>query len=130
MEDLNIRHFKLNNGEDIVAVVSSKNKDSWLLEGPVLVNPNMLGGYSFAPWFPFFKTKVFKVPFATVVNSTTIDPDVKETYLQFVLDMGKQQKRIDDSNQQMLAEMESDIADKVADLFEEGGLVRKKRILH
>ena len=130
MEDLNIRHFKLTNGEDIVAVVSAKNKDNWLLERPVIVNPNLMGGYSFAPWFPFSKTKVFKVAFSNIINSTGIDPDVKESYLQFVLDMNKQLKKIEDGNQQMLAEMEADIEEKIGQMFEDGVLVKKKRILH
>ena len=44
MEDLNIRHFKLVNGEDIIAIVSSKNKDNWLVERPVVVVNGLLGG--------------------------------------------------------------------------------------
>ena len=45
MEDLNIRHFKLVNGEDIIAIVSSKNKDNWLVERPVVITNNIVGGY-------------------------------------------------------------------------------------
>ena len=130
MEDLNIRHFKLLNGEDIVAAVSAKNKDSWLLERPVIVQNNILGGFSFAPWFPFSKTKVFKVYFSNVINSTGIDADVKESYINFVLDMKQQMNKIDKGNQQMLAEMEADIEDRMEQMFEEGGLIKKKRVLH
>ena len=126
MEDLNIRHFKLTNGEDIVAVVSVKNDDSWLLERPVLVNPNLLGGYQFTPWFPFSKTKVFKVLFSNIINSTGIDADVKESYLQYVLEYKKQLTKIED-NQQFLAEMEAEIDQRAADLYEEGNLFGKKK---
>ena len=130
MEDLNIRHFKLTNGEDIVAVVSVKNDDSWLLERPVLVNPNLLGGYQFTPWFPFSKTKVFKVLFSNIINSTGIDADVKESYLQYVLEYKKQLTKIED-NQQFLAEMEAEIDQRAADLYEEGNLFgKKKRTIH
>tara|TARA_A100001011_G_C14225255_1_gene806307 strand:- start:545 stop:937 length:393 start_codon:yes stop_codon:yes gene_type:complete len=130
MEDLNIRHFKLTNGEDIVAVVSVKNDDSWLLERPVLVNPNLLGGYQFTPWFPFSKTKVFKVLFSNIINSTGIDADVKESYLQYVLEYKKQMTKIED-NQQFLAEMEAEIDQRAADLYEEGNLFgKKKRTIH
>ena len=130
MEDLNIRHFKLTNGEDIVAAVSVKNDDSWLLEIPVLVNPNLLGGYQFTPWFPFSKTKVFKVLFSNIINSTGIDPDVKESYLQYVLEYRKQMTKIED-NQQLLSEMESEVDQRLNDLYEEGNLFgKKKRTIH
>jgi len=130
MEDLNIRHFKLTNGEDIVAVVSVKNDDNWLLERPVLVNPNLLGGYQFTPWFPFSKTKVFKVYFSNIINSTGIDADVKESYLQYVLEYKKQMTKIED-NQQFLADMEAEIDQRAADLYEEGNLFgKKKRTIH
>ena len=84
MEDLNIRHFKLVNGEDIIAIVSSKNKDNWLVERPVVVVNGLLGGYTFTPWFPFSNTKAHKILMDKIVNSTGIDPDVKESYLNFV----------------------------------------------
>lgn len=131
MEDLNIRHFKLANGEDIIGIVSSKNKDSWLLERPVLVNSNMLGGYSFSPWFPFSSTKVHKILFSNIINSTGIDPDVKESYLQFVLDLKKNLHKIK-SNHQLLAEMEEQIGTKMDELFEEGDLLDngKKKTIH
>ena len=130
MEDLNIRHFKLTNGEDIVAVVSVKNDDSWLLERPVLVNANILGGYQFTPWFPFSKTKVFKVLFANIINSTGIDPDVKESYLEYVLQYKKEMAKIED-NTQLLAEMEAEVDQRLGDLYEEGNLFgKKKRTIH
>ena len=44
--------------------------------------------------------------------------------------MNKQLKKIEDGNQQMLAEMEADIEEKVGQMFEDGVLVKKKRTLH
>ena len=32
-----VRHFKLINGEQIIAAVNSKNKDNWYLEMPVQI---------------------------------------------------------------------------------------------
>ena len=58
---LNIRHFKLVNGDEIVALVSVKNNDNWILERPVTVSSNILGSYQFSPWFPFSDAKLFKV---------------------------------------------------------------------
>ena len=90
----------------------------------------MLGGYQFTPWFPFSKTKVFKVLFSNIINSTGIDADVKESYLQYVLEYKKQLTKIED-NQQFLAEMEAEIDQRAADLYEEGNLFgKKKRTIH
>ena len=129
MEDLNIRHFKLLNGEDIIGIVSTKNKDNWLIETPVLVNPGLLGGYQFSPWFPFSKTKVYKVLFANIINSTGIDPDVKESYLQYVIDLKKSIKKINTA--QDIADMQDEIDQLMNDLYEEGELFdKKKRTMH
>ena len=35
IQSLNIRHFKLVNGDEIVALVSVKNDNNWILERPV-----------------------------------------------------------------------------------------------
>ena len=35
MEGLNIRHFKLMNGEEIVGLVANKNEDNYIIERPV-----------------------------------------------------------------------------------------------
>jgi hypothetical protein len=131
MEDLNIRHFKLINGEDIIGIVSTKNDDNWMIERPVLVGSNLLGGYQFTPWFPFSNTKMYKVLFRDIVNSTGIDPDVKESYLKFVLELKKGPKKSIANNSQLLSEMEAEIDERMAELYEEGELFNnKKRTIH
>jgi|TARA_R110000782_G_C14594872_1_gene390222 hypothetical protein len=131
MEDLNIRHFKLVNGEDIIAIVSSKNKDNWLVERPVVVVNGLLGGYTFTPWFPFSNTKAHKILMDKIVNSTGIDPDVKESYLNFVLSLKKKKAELV-TDTTLLQEMEADVNARMEELFEEGQLVdnRKKRTIH
>jgi len=132
MEDLNIRHFKLMNGEDIIGIVSSKNKDNWLVERPVLLQSNILGGFQFTPWFPFSTTKVHKIMFANVINSTGIDPEVKEDYLQFLLQLKKRKNRIE-SDLDLMAQMETAVDNIVEDQFDKGELIPikgKKRTIH
>ena len=58
---MNVRHFKLTNGEEIIALVQNKFECSWVLERPVSIQNTMLGGYSFSPWFPFSNAKTFKI---------------------------------------------------------------------
>lgn len=131
MEDLNIRHFKLINGEDIIGIVSTKNKDNWLIERPVLIGNNLLGGFQFSPWFPFSNTKVHKILFRDIINSTGIDPDIKEDYLKFVLSLKKGVKKPIANTNQLLSEMEAEIDERMAELYEEGELFdNKKRTIH
>ena len=72
-EEVQIRHFKLINGDQIIAAVNSKNKDNWFLGTPVQVSNALLGGFSFSPWFPFSKEDNYKVKFHNVVQSTQVD---------------------------------------------------------
>ena len=81
-EEVQIRHFKLINGDQIIAAVNSKNKDNWFLGTPVQVSNALLGGFSFSPWFPFSKEDNYKVKFHNVVQSTQVDNDIKEAYIK------------------------------------------------
>tara|TARA_B110000285_G_scaffold61784_1_gene71122 strand:- start:458 stop:850 length:393 start_codon:yes stop_codon:yes gene_type:complete len=119
MEDLNIRHFKLVNGEDIIAIVSSKNTDNWLVERPVVITNNILGGYQFSPWFPFSNTKAHRILMDKIVNSTSIDPDVKESYLDFVLNLKRKIPNMV-SDMKLLQEMGQEAEDRILEKIEEG----------
>jgi|TARA_R110000744_G_scaffold28979_2_gene69476 hypothetical protein len=131
MEDLNIRHFKLVNGEDIIAIVSSKNKDNWLVERPVVITNNIVGGYQFSPWFPFSNTKAHKILMDKIVNSTGIDPDVKESYLNFVLSLKKKPTPGLIADSDLLLEMEQELDASINRLAEEGLLPsNKKKVIH
>jgi hypothetical protein len=66
-----------------------------------------------------------------IVNSTGIDPDVKESYLNFVLSLKKKKAELV-TDTTLLQEMEADVNARMEELFEEGQLVdnRKKRTIH
>ena len=68
-EEVQIRHFKLINGDQIIAAVNSKNKDNWFLGTPVQVSNALLGGFSFSPWFPFSKEDNYKVKFHNYIDT-------------------------------------------------------------
>ena len=46
MEDINIRHFKMINGDDVLAFIQHNNDNTYMVETPVLVEFNMMGGFS------------------------------------------------------------------------------------
>ena len=69
MEGLNIRHFKLMNGEEIIGLVAVTNDDNYIVERPVKLHPSVLGGMQFSSWFPFSEAKQFKVLKSNIIQS-------------------------------------------------------------
>ncbi len=89
MEDLNIRNFKLINGDNIIALVSSNNRDNYLIEMPVSVFSTMIGGYQFAPWFPFSKQKQYSIDKHNIVGDSSIVEEIKGEYIKYALEKKK-----------------------------------------
>ena len=130
MEGLNIRHFKLMNGEEIIGLVAVKNKDNYIVERPVRLNPSMLGGIQFSAWFPFSDAKQFKIRMSDIIQHVPVAETIKETYVQFALKMDKPVESIQaKSDQEILEEYENRLAN---DLYEDGvpEELDKKRTLH
>ena len=130
MEGLNIRHFKLVNGEDIIGLVANKNIDNYIIERPVKLNPSMLGGIQFSAWFPFSDSKMFKLRMSDIIQHVPVAESIKETYVQFALRMDKPIEPVQTkSDQELLEEYENKLAN---DLYEDGVPedLDKKRILH
>jgi len=86
---INIRHFKLINGEEIIGLLAIKNDDNFIIESPVLVHNNIIGGYQFTPWFPFSDTKSFKILKSDIIQHVSIAHDAKNAYMKFALKMNK-----------------------------------------
>jgi|TARA_B100001939_G_scaffold296375_1_gene270306 hypothetical protein len=128
MEELDIRHFKLVNGDDIIGLVNRKNDNAFLVERPVIAQSNMLGGYQFSHWFPFSDAKTFKIMKNDIVQHVSIAEDVKETYVQFVLKSTETQ-RVHKTDQQILEEFEDRLINDYADNGVPLG-TDKKRTIH
>ena len=130
MEGLNIRHFKLMNGEEIIGLVAVKNNDNYIVERPVRLNPSMLGGIQFQAWFPFSDAKQFKIRMSDIIQHVPVAETIKETYVQFALKMDKPVESVQTkSDQEILEEYENRLAN---DLYEDGLTeeLDKKRTLH
>ena len=130
MEGLNIRHFKLMNGEEIIGLVAVKNEDNYIVERPVRLHPSMLGGIQFSAWFPFSDAKQFKLRMSDIIQHVPVAETIKETYVQFALKMDKPVESIQaKSDQEILEEYENRLAN---DLYEDGlpEELDKKRTLH
>jgi hypothetical protein len=130
MEGLNIRHFKLMNGEEIIGLLAVKNDDNYIIERPVRLNPGMLGGIQFSAWFPFSESKQFKVLKSAIIQHVPIAESIKDTYVNFALSMDKPISIPDTrSDQELLEEYE----DRLANQYADEGLPEvddKKRTIH
>ena len=83
-KSLNVRQFKLINGDDILALVNSKEDNKVVVERPVSIKTNMLGGYQLIPWFPFSQQTIYIIADSDILAHVEIDLDVKETYVKAV----------------------------------------------
>tara|TARA_R100000231_G_scaffold93408_1_gene70120 strand:+ start:207 stop:617 length:411 start_codon:yes stop_codon:yes gene_type:complete len=81
--NLNIRQFKLLNGEEIIALVNERtDTGEYIIERPFKVNSGMIGGFYFVPWFPFSSQKLFKLTKEKIVYHVELDEDVKQEYIK------------------------------------------------
>lgn len=81
-EDLNIRQFKLINGEEIVALVHANDDSAMVVEIPCRVHTNVLGGYQLHPWFSFSSQRMFTIEKRHIIYHVEIDDDVKDAYVK------------------------------------------------
>jgi len=129
MEGLNIRHFKLMNGEEIIGLVAVTNDDNYIVERPVKLHPSVLGGMQFSSWFPFSEAKQFKVLKSNIIQHVSIAESIKETYVQFALKMDRPVEAVQTkTDQEILEEYENRLVNEYA----EDGIPDqdKKRTIH
>lgn len=123
---LNIRHFKLMNGEEIIGLLAIKNDDNYIIERPVRINPSLLGGIQFSAWFPFSEDKQFKVLKSSIIQHVPIAESIKDTYVDFALKMDKPISPPDTrTDEELLKEYEDNLSSDYADLIPDA-----KRTLH
>ena len=114
MDNLNIRQFKLINGEDVIGVLNVKNDDNYIIERPVVLLPNLLGNMQFAHWFPLSSQKVFKLYKNRVVHHVPIDEYLHKTYIDFVLNTKRPEYKL-----QTVQEAVQDMVTRERELIEE-----------
>ena len=111
---MNIRQFKLINGEDIIAVLNTKNDDNYIVEGPVVLLPNLLGNMQFAHWFPLSSQKVFKLYKNRIVHHVPVEEYLHESYINFVLNSKRPEYKL-----QSMKEAITDIVEREREMIEE-----------
>tara|TARA_B110000908_G_C10222761_1_gene436245 strand:- start:928 stop:1305 length:378 start_codon:yes stop_codon:yes gene_type:complete len=103
MEDINIRHFKMINGDDVLAFIQHNNDNTYMVETPVLVEFNMMGGFQFTPWFPFSDQRAYKLDKSQIVGESNVVQSIKESYIKFA--MTKRDLATPQSNMELLEKL-------------------------
>lgn len=117
METLNIRHFKLVNGDEIIGLVAVKNDDSFLVERPFSVSNNILGGFQLSPWFALSENKTYKIMKDHIVNHVMVADDVKGVYVDYALKISE--RRIPIKTPRSNYEIMDELEEKLIERYEE-----------
>ena len=81
-EKINIRQFKLMNGEEIIALVMQKEPKAYIIERPFVIKSNIIGGFAIFPWFPFSGQKIFKISNNHILHHVEIVDELKTEYIR------------------------------------------------
>ena len=117
METLNIRHFKLVNGDEIIGLVAVKNDDSYLVERPFSISNNILGGFQLSPWFALSENKTYKIMKDHIVNHVMVADDVKGVYVDYALKISE--RRIPIKTPRSNYEIMDELEEKLIERYEE-----------
>jgi len=89
LEELNIKYFKLLNGESIISYVHDIDAEHGAmvgLEEPMAVLVKGTKDYQFTPWFPFSTGKVHMLDSYNIIAEAAVDTHMKAYYMKLVLD--------------------------------------------
>ena len=83
IKNIDIRHFKLTNSEDLICYVQSSSEHAFIVERPAVVRVSLDGTFTFGDWFPFSDKKMFKIMKRFVINHTEVVDETKESYIKY-----------------------------------------------
>ena len=134
-ERLNIRQFKMLNGEEIIGLVSQKETNSYIIERPFRTLPNMVGGFTLLPWFPFSSQKLFKIGNQYIMHHVEIDEEMKTEYIKLAATDPKIAKPVltpadNRDPRELLQEFEEFLEEEVREEIEFERDTKKNKVLH
>jgi len=95
---VNIRQFKLMNGDEIIGLVESINETNYMIDRPfkVIVNPIKTDAFNLVPWFDLSLSNTFTIDKSMVVAHAAVAGNIKETYVKFAISLDEKVNDIDD----------------------------------
>ena len=89
-KSLNIHHFKMSTGDEIVALLSKKKDHNYVIEAPLVLVSVTTGdsySYHFKEWFPLSDTDFIVLNKFHIVSHVEVDLNTKEQYLQTIINI-------------------------------------------
>ena len=98
LETLQIRQFKLMNGDEIIGLVANNNETNFIIDRPfkVEVNKYKHDAYQLVPWFDLSLSNTFTIDKSMVVAHASVAYNIKETYIKFALALDEKTNTDDD----------------------------------
>ena len=131
MKDLNIKHLKLINGEEIISLVNQSIGDDLILEFPLLLNTiydNNTNTYYFTKYMNLTNDSLIHMNVRNIIAYSTVTDDIKRKYIVSSLSYKEDQlleerrvnKEIDEKvrrNINAIIDEETDYAEEYDDEF-------------
>ena len=118
LDNIDIRHFKLTNGDEIVGLVRGHDEIQVFIEFPLLLNIISLSPekeqYYYTEWMPMAGDQLIKVYFGSIVAQSKCTDQFKEQYIRTAL-------RLKETPTNVLNEMDDDFEDEVFDSIMNAG---------
>jgi len=120
IEDLEIRQFKLMNGDEIIGLVANNNETNFVVDRPFKVeaNENKVDMYRLLPWFDLSLSNIFTIDKSMVVAHAAVANNIKETYIKFAISLDEKLNDTDiDIEDTDIGIDDIDIEDTIPDLI-------------
>ena len=89
LSDVDIRHFKLSTGDDVISMVTKDDKDVVVVSKPMQMHSDInqnTQSYYFTDWQPMAKVNMCAISKLHIVSFAECADQVKEKYIQMCLD--------------------------------------------
>lgn len=90
LSDVDIRHFKLSSGDEIISIVSKEEENVVIVSQPMQMHSvvnQQSQAYYFTDWQPMAKVNACAISKLHIISFVECADNVKEKYIQMCLDM-------------------------------------------
>ena len=126
MKDLNIKHLKLINGEEIISLVNQSIGDDLILEFPLLLNTiydNNTNTYYFTKYMNLTNDSLIHMNVRNIIAYSTVTDDIKRKYivssLSYKEDQLREERRVNKEIDEKVRRNINAIIDEETDYAEE-----------
>lgn len=85
LDDIKIMHFRLSDGYEVIAHVTSSSDANFITERPMLINSIHNDGYDtyfFTKFMPFSENNLVKINTRNIIAICDVSDDIKEKYIR------------------------------------------------